>query len=81
MILREASGSCKGWDRDYITPKRAGKDFSSGFFSGIISCQLGDYMLPTTFLGNQKQPLKVVQIAFLLGLKIQNGLLVESRVI
>ena len=33
------SGSCKGWDRDYITPKR--RQYISGIY-----CQLGDYMLP-----------------------------------
>ena len=32
-------------------------NFRSMVVSGSIYCQLGDYMPPTTFYGNQKQPL------------------------
>ena len=40
--------------RDYIIPQKA---IYKWYISGIY-CQLGDYMPPTTFYGNQKQPLK-----------------------
>ena len=33
-----------------------GKDYK-WYISGIFPAKLGDYMLPTTFYGNQKQPL------------------------
>ena len=45
----------KGGIGSIFSPPRFGKDYK-WYISGIYS-QLGDYMPPTTFYGNQKQPL------------------------
>ena len=50
------SGSLKGGIGSIWAPPE-GKDYKWSI-SGIY-CQLGDYMLPTTFYGNQKQPLSL----------------------
>ena len=40
---------------DYINPPE-GKDYK-WYISGIFPANLGDYIIPTTFQGNRKQPL------------------------
>ena len=51
--------------RDYINPKRR-QGLYLVVLSGKKNCQLGDYILPTTFYKNLKNPLTICTLqAFL----------------
>ena len=55
------SGSLYRWDRYHIITQLA---IYKWYISGIY-CQLGDYMVPTTYKGKQETPLNRYALHFL----------------